>query len=153
MSRNVNRELAPGETQKIEGLVVLRDWEHSKECTAHCEIVQRDDGTAHVELRRYAEASRGFTDRRRVALEPALFAALADALFDPVERDDAITRLRAEAVASGRYVSCPRCDGRAWRTCRLCHGKGIAPVERATAFVDDRRGPARQRRTVEVAAE
>ena len=153
MSRNVNRDLAPGETQKIEGLVMLRDWKGDMEANAYCEIVQRDDGTAHVELRRYAAASRGFTDRRRVALEPALFAALADALFDPVEGDAVITRLRAEAVASGRYVSCPRCDGRAWRTCRLCHGKGIAPVARATAFVDVRRGPARQRRTVEVATE
>jgi len=31
MPRNGRRELAPGESVKIEGLVVLRDWERGRE--------------------------------------------------------------------------------------------------------------------------
>ena len=34
MPRSVNPDLAPGETQKIEGITVLRDWERGREGNA-----------------------------------------------------------------------------------------------------------------------
>ncbi len=138
MSRNVNRDLAPGETQKIEGLVVLRDWEGGREANTYCEIVQRDDGDAFLELRRYERLTRGFTDVRRVPIEGETFLALADALFAPVESDARIEAVRKAALDSGRYGTCPTCKGDGWKGCALCHGKGIAPVERIDVFLIDR---------------
>jgi len=134
----VNRDLAPGETQKIEGITVLRDWERDLSSNAHCEIVQRDDGDAYVEVQLYEKATRGFTDARRVPIEGETFLALADALFAPVERDARIDAVRKAALDSGRYGTCPTCKAEGWARCRICHGKGIAPVDRIQAFLGDR---------------
>ena len=38
MPRNGRRELAPGESVKIDGLVVLRDWERGREGNAEARI-------------------------------------------------------------------------------------------------------------------
>jgi len=138
MSRNVNRELAPGETQKIQGIVSLCDWQRRLDGTVSCEIVQRDDGSAYVEFQLYERVTRGFTDVRRVPIEGETFLALADALFAPVESDARIDAVRKAALDSGRYGTCPKCKGDGWAGCRLCHGKGIAPVERIDVFLIDR---------------
>ena len=130
MPRNVSRDLAPGETQTIQGMVVLSDRQRRLEGSAACEIVQRDDGSAYVELLRYAKVTRGFTDARRVPIEGGTFLALADALFAPVESDARVDAVRKAALDSGRYETCPTCRGEGWAKCRLCHGKGIAPVAR-----------------------
>lgn len=148
MPRNVSRELRDGETRKIAGQVVLFDWERHLDGLAACEIVQRDDGTAYVEFLRYAKVTRGFTDARRVPIEGETFLALADALFAPVESDARIDAVRKAALDSGRYATCPKCRGEGWTKCRLCHGKGVAPVDQ---IADHERNDARPAaRAVEV---
>ena len=142
MPRNVNRDLAPGETQTIQGMTVLRDWERDLSSNARCEIVQRDDGDAYVEFLRYAKVTRGFTDARRVPIEGETFLALADALFAPVESDARVDAVRKAALDSGRYGACPKCEGAGWDRCRICHGKGITPLDRVAAWEHDEAAPA-----------
>jgi len=117
-------------------MCVLADWEAPKMARAsvRCEIVQRDDGDAYVEFRLYEKVTRGFTDTRRVPIDGETFLALADALFAPVESDARIDAVRKAALDSGRYGTCPRCKREGWAKCRLCHGKGIAPVGRIAAY-------------------
>jgi len=148
MPRDILRDLAPGEIRKIGGQVVLFDWERHLDGSAACEIVQRDDGSAYVELLRYAKVTRGFTDARRVPIEGGTFLALADALFAPVESDARIDAVRKAALDSGRYGTCPKCRGEGWAKCRLCHGKGIAPVDRIADH--ERDSAASARKAVEV---
>jgi len=137
MSRSVGRDLAPGETQKIEGIAVLRDWKGGKESSSSCEIVQRDDGDAYVEFQLYERVTRGFTDTRRVPIEGETFLALAAALFAPVESDARIDAVRKAALDSGRYGTCPTCKSDGWKGCAVCHGKGIAPLDRIAAWERD----------------
>lgn len=143
MPRETHHDLAPGETQKIEGQVVLFDWERHREGSARCEIVQRDDGAAYVEFARYTELTRGFTDARRVPIEGETFLALVNALFAPVTSGEPVLAARRAAVASGRYARCSKCnragdrdDG--WNGCPVCHGKGVAPVDRIATHEAER---------------
>lgn len=134
-------DLAPGLVREIDGHLVCHDWHHPDgplEGLAAVRLAQRDDGAAYVELLRYAKLTRGFTVRCRVPIEGETFLALADALFSPVESDDRLERVRAAALASGRYVECPHCEGAAWPRCGVCHGKGIAPIGRARASETER---------------
>jgi len=146
MPRSVIRELAPGETQLIQGLASLTDQHRRLNGTVACEIVQRDDGSANVEFRDYEKVTRGFTDARRVPIGGETFLALADALFAPVESDDRIDAVRQAALDSGRYATCPTCRCEGWAKCRVCHGKGIAPVDRI-ADHERARGRGGHRRT------
>lgn len=138
MTRDILRDLAPGETQTIQGLASLSDWQRRLNGTARMEVVQRDDGSAYVEFLRYTKVSRRFTDARRVPIEGGTFLALADVLFAPVESDARIDAVRQAARDSGRYVACPKCNEQGWARCRVCHGKGIAPVDRVDAWAAER---------------
>jgi len=144
MRPKTHRDLEPGETRKIEGLCVLADWEAPTRGGANvrCVIVQRDDGTAYVEILHHEKVTRGFTDSRRVPIEGETFLALADALFSPVESDARIDAVRKAALDSGRYGTCPKCEGAGWDRCRICHGKGIAAIERIAAWERDEAAPA-----------
>ena len=131
---DLDHDLRPGEDEKFTGAGSMFDWERHREANVRCEIIRRDDGSASVELLRYAELTRSMSDRRRVPIEGETFLALADALFSPVESDARIDAVRKAALDSGRYGTCPKCEGAGWDRCRLCHGKGIAAIERIAAW-------------------